>query len=507
MSIELIRQAAENDLLSFIRLVAPHRVLGRVHEDIISWWTAQEANDHQILLMPRDHQKSALIAYRVAWEITRNPAVTVLYISATSTLAEKQLYFIKNILSCKQYRRYWPEMINQEEGKREKWTEREISIDHPIRKQEGIRDSTVFTAGLTTTITGLHFNIAVLDDAVIKENAYTEEGRNKVKEQYSLLSSIETTGAREWVVGTRYHPKDLYTDLIQMEKDVYDKDGNLIERVAVYDVKQFEVEDIGDGTGQFLWPRQQRTDGKWFGFDANILAQKRAKYLDRTQYRAQYYNDPNDPSSAFIDRSRFQYYLKTSIANHYGDWYYKDKKLNIYASIDFAFSKRKGADYTSIVVIGVNSDNLILILDIDRFKTDKISEYFKHIKDLHVKWGFRKLRAEVTVAQLVIVRELKDYIQRDGLYISVDENRPRGDKRERISSILEPRYDNLSIFHYKGGNCEILEEELLLEHPPHDDVKDALAAVVEIAIPPAHRRYRGQERQKIIYHPKFGGVA
>jgi len=56
-----------------------------------------------MLLMPRDHQKSTLVAYRVAWEITRDPSVTVLYISATSGLAEKQLKFIKDILDHPKY--------------------------------------------------------------------------------------------------------------------------------------------------------------------------------------------------------------------------------------------------------------------------------------------------------------------------------------------------------------------------------------------------------------------
>jgi ribosomal protein L14 len=349
----------------------------------------------------------------------------------------------------------------------------------------------------------------VLDDVVIKENAYTAEGRNKVKEQYSLLASIETTGAREWIVGTRYHPKDLYTDLIQMEKDVYNKAGELVEMVPVYEVMQRQVEDMGDGSGQFLWPRQQRTDGKWFGFDNNILAGKRAKYLDKTQYRAQYYNDPNDPAGDFIDRSKFQYYTQSHVVNHYGDWYYKEDKLNVYASIDFAFSKKSRADYTSIVVIGINKNNSIFILGIDRFKTDKISDYFKHIRELHIKWGFRKLRAETNVAQKVIVRELKDYIQKDGLYLSVDENSPsrhNGSKEERIAAILEPRYDNMGIWHYRGGNCEILEEELILAHPPHDDIKDALAAVVEIAVPPLNRSSLHKVERKVSYHPKFGGA-
>src|SRR5690606_25459484 len=195
---------AEADLLTFIRLVHPHRVLGSIHEELIRWWCRQYAKSHQLTLLPRDHGKSAMIAYRVAWEITRNPAVRILYISSTANLAEKQLKFIKDILTSKIYRRYWPEMVNEDEGKREKWTSTEISVDHPKRKAETVRDPTIFTAGLTTGIVGMHCDIAVLDDVVVGDNASTQEGRSKVKTQYSFLSSIEGTGAREWVVGTRY---------------------------------------------------------------------------------------------------------------------------------------------------------------------------------------------------------------------------------------------------------------------------------------------------------------
>ena len=120
---DTIRIAAERDLFTFIKLVAPHRVLGSIHEDLIRWWLRDEAKNHQLCLLPRDHQKSTMVAYRVAWEITRNPALTVLYISSTANLAEKQLKFIKDIFTSKIYRRYWPQMVLSEEGKRAKWSE------------------------------------------------------------------------------------------------------------------------------------------------------------------------------------------------------------------------------------------------------------------------------------------------------------------------------------------------------------------------------------------------
>lgn len=506
-----IRELAEADLETFIRLIHPKRVLGSVHVELMKWWYRDEAKSHQLTLLPRDHQKSAMIAYRVAWEITRNPAVRVLYISSTANLAYKQLKFIKDILTSDIYRFYWPDMVNPDEGKREKWTEAEIAVDHPTRKAENVRDPTVFTAGLTTGITGMHCDIAVLDDVVVIENAYTEEGRTKVRSQYSLLSSIEGADAKEWVVGTRYHPKDLYSDMTSMEYEEFNEQGEIVATVELYEKFERAVEDRGDGTGQFLWPRQQRSDGKWFGFDEKVLAKKRAQYLDRMQFLAQYYNNPHDPDGAGVSKDAFQYYDRAYLSRNNGNWYFKQARLNIFAAIDFAFSTKAKADYTSIVVVGIDNQQNYYVLDIERFKTGKISEYFQKILALHQKWDFRKLRAEVTAAQQVIVDDIKqNYIRTHGLALAIEDHRPtraQGSKTERIDAILNSRYDNRQIWHYMGGNCQILEEELVTTNPPHDDVKDALASAVEIAIAPA-TQYRPQTKTGFAAtaHSRFGGI-
>lgn len=488
-------------------------MVAQIHEDIIRWWYRPDAKDNQLTLIPRDHAKSWLVAMRCVHRIVRQPDVRILYISSTSGLAEKQLKLIKDIMTSDAFTYYWPEYINKDEGKREKWTTSEMAIDHPKRKAEGIRDSTVFTGGLTTSLTGFHCDVAVLDDVVVKENAYTEEGRNKVAEQYSLLASIEAAESEEWVVGTRYHPKDLYDSLANMQEDIFNKDGEVIRREHVYEVFERQVEDKGDGTGNFLWPRMQRKDGKWFGFDREILARKRAQYVDKTQFRAQYYNDPNDPSEAKVRRDRFQYYEKNFLSLNNGYWHYRGNRLNVYAAIDFAFSTKKNADYTSIVVVGIDPHGAIYVLDIERFKTNKISEYFKAIVDLQVKWNFRKIRAEVSVAQEVIVEDLKDnYIRPNGLSLSIDTHRPtrsQGSKEERMAAVLEPRYDSMTIWHYRGGNCELLEEELLLQNPPHDDIKDSLAAAIEICVPPAAQRFKnpGDKGNNLVFHSRFGGIS
>ena len=502
-----IRESAEADLEVFIKLVAPHLLLGDVHRELIQWWSREEAKNNQLTLLPRGHLKSKLVAYRTAWWITKHPETTILYVSATADLAEKQLYAIKQIIDSPIYRRYWPEMINPEEGKREKWAVAEIAVDHPKRKLEGIRDATCKAVGLTSNTTGFHADVVVLDDIVVPGNAYTEDGRDKVAAAYSQLASIENPGAYEWVVGTRYHPKDIYDTMVSMKETLYGEDGDLISEDEVYELFQRVVET----NGEFLWPKQAREDGKKFGFDDKELARIKAKYVDATQFYAQYYNNPNNSENSRVSADKFQYYERSFLQNREGDWYFKDRKLNIYAAIDFAFSLRKQADFTALAIVGVDSQGNYYVLEIDRFKTDRIVEYFNHIVSAWQKWGFRKIRAEVTVAQQTIVKELKEsYLKPNGIPLSIDEFRPTrhmGDKSERVGAILEPKYDNLQIWHYRGGNCQSLEEELVMVHPPHDDIKDALANAISIAIIPRQHVSGFNLGKNVVTHSRFGGVA
>jgi len=511
MNKEEIKARAEADLEFFIRLVSPLEHMGQCHQEVIQWWTRPDAKSHQLLLFPRDHGKSRYIAYRVVWELTRNPTLRVLYISATSNLAEKQLNFMKGILLSKVYRRYWPNMVHELEGRRKKWTGTEIELDHPLREEHNVRDPSIFCAGLTTGITGMHCDIAVLDDIVVHENAYTEEGRRKVRSQYSLLSSIEGADAREWVVGTRYHPRDLYGSLLGMKEEIYDEHGDVAGEESIYEVLERAVEDIGDGTGEFLWPRTQRKDGAWFGFNQQVLAKKRGQYLDRMQFRAQYYNDPNDPDVRPVDYDKFQYYDKKHLKLENGYWFMKGKRLNLVASMDFAYSLKKTADYSVIIVIGVDEDNNIYVLDIERFKTDSIKEYFQELLNMSNRWGFKLLRAETNAGQQAIVRSLKeDYFAPHGLSIRVEEvkrNRHEGTKKERVDSILIPRYDNMQVYHYRGGNTQLLEDELVTSNPSHDDLKDALATAIEGVVRPQRRLRQRSESEQIVFHPRFGGRA
>jgi len=510
-----VREQAKEDLYFFACLVNPGYMCGRVHREIFLWMQdynlfgqGGDMTSNKLIMLPRAHLKSHMVATWCAWIITRHPEVTMLYVSATAELAITQLYAIKNILGSTVYQRYFPEYIDPQEGKRDKWSSTKISIDHVKRRKEGIRDATVSTAGLTTNTTGWHADIVVADDLVVPENAYTEEGRDSVSRKASQFTSIRNAGGFTMACGTRYHPSDIYAAWKVQHYEVYDDEGTKVDMAPVWEVKEYAVET----DNLFIWPRVVRPDGKAFGFDIQVLARIRAEYSDKVQFYAQYYNDPNDPSSDRITHDKFQYYNPRLLTRDGSKWSYNGHRLNIFAAVDFAFSLNKNADYTAIVVIGVDYRGDIFVLDIDRFKSDKVIQYFNHIKELHSKWGFNKLRAEVTAAQKVIVNGIKDYIKEFGLRLPVEDYRPsgrEGSKEQRIQATLEPLYDNLKVWHHEGGWTSVLEEEVVQARPAHDDIKDALTSAIEMATPPA--KPMGKSIQDFLSSNKqlsrFGGYS
>lgn len=478
-TVTLVRTLCEESFYDYIRTVAPYAVMGQVHKDFCEFLQHNPDKASYLLgLLPRGHRKSFIIGMYCCWRIMKNPAITILYYSSTTDLAEKQLRSIKQTLESKLHQKLWPDLIDPVEGNREKWSASEICVDDPIRAKEGIRDSTVATAGLTTTTTGAHADLIILDD-LVEPNNNNSAGRKLVEERYSQMQSILNAGGMIVAVGTRYDPKDLYDHLLNTYEEQYDHDGNLIGKKKSWSVFQREVEK----DGEFLWPRTKRSDGKAFGYNMQELARIKGSYIDKSQFYAQYYNDPNRLGASKYSNN-FVYYEKEKLQESGGKWTISGKRLNLFAAIDFAYSLSDSADSSCIAVVGETADKLYYILELDRFKTDRIRDYFDHVSRLHSKYHFKKLRGEATVAQSVIVKYMKDQLASQGTPLQIEEYKPIKDKEERMNAVLRPLYEENRIFHYKGGNCELLEAELLAAKPEHDDIKNAVADAIEIATPP-----------------------
>lgn len=499
-----IRDLALNRFEAFISLVAPYQLLGSCHK-ALSHWIEQNESENKLILWPRDHGKSRFAAFYTAWQICRNPAVTIIYGSATAEKAEEQLRFIKNILSSPVVRKYFPGLVNEKEGHRTAWNATNIIVDHPLRMSEGVIDSTVMTCGLEKTITGKHCAVLVLDDIVVPENN-TIQGRKIVNSWVAQAASITSADSHIFAVGTRYHPKDAYNVMVSMVYRVEREDGEFDESKALFMVNQSDVE----ADGEYLWPRQQRKDGAWFGFNPEILARKRAVYEangEITQFYAQYYNDPNDRSTAPISRDMFQYYDRSQLEFSYGSWELDGKPLYTYLSVDLAATVGEASDFSVLCVGAIDTLGNRYVIHIDRFKTDKMSVVQQRIAELYNKYVFKKGRIEAVGGFRLVAQDLADRLQDKGIRIPWDLYIPPNydGKIARIHAILEPLYQSGAVYHYRGGNTQVLEDELVSINPAHDDAKDAWAMCCDLMEMPRQRLHRNQNI--VQFNSRFGGVS
>jgi phage terminase large subunit-like protein len=337
----------------------------------------------------------------------------------------------------------------------------------------------------------------ILEKSKVKSKKKSKLLQSLVRKSEELLKEAEEEEAKAKEEEEEEAIKEILKEVDEPEAEPDSNEQGIID-----------AEDITDDLDSEL---QEQVLAKAFGFDPQILARIRAEYSDMTQFYAQYYNNPNDPEECRIRPDKFQYYERSFLKNINDRWWINDQPLSVFAGIDFAFSTKRKADYTALAVVGIDPSNNYYVLEIIRFKSDRIADYFDAIAQAYRKWGFRKIRCEVTVAQAVIVRDLKEnYIKPQGLSLIVDEHRPtrnEGSKEERIASTLEPKYDNLQVWHYKGGNIQALEEELILQKPPHDDCKDALTAAMDICVAPMKTKATPtRSSTNVIYHNRFGGV-
>ena len=79
-------------------------------------------------------------------------------------------------------------------------------------------------------------------------------------------------------------------------------------------------------------------------------------------------------------------------------------------------------------------------------------------------------------------------------------------KFARVNGILEPLYQSGAIYHYRGGNCQVLEDELISVNPLHDDTKDSWAMCIDLMVKPLQRRNK-PTNNVLQFHNRFGGVA
>ncbi len=335
-----------------------------------------------------------------------------------------------------------------------------------------------------TRIGGKRPNIILLDDIENDENVESKEAREKLKNWFfnAVIPAVNPNNFEIDFIGTPIHQDALLINLLEGRGD----DDFF---------KQYEFKFIQLPAAEVL------TAGMIRGNDDTPLISAwsdrfTAKFL-RTMYGL-YASQHKTPSfwqefmlqiapkeNLLFDTSKLRRYRAEDIKKQLG-------KLTYYISVDLAISERSTADYTVLVVVGVNDNNDWFLIDGFMQRgikpDDTIDKIFQYVK------MYRPY--SVVLEKVAFQTSMKTFIEREmtlrGIYFSVDMvSRPQH-KNSKLSVIksLQPIV-NMGKLWIPEKYLQTLTEELINEMSmitddkilaKHDDVIDAIAQLTLVNI-------------------------
>jgi len=230
-------KAALSDWRIFVTDVLGYQ-LRDFHED---WFRHQDENQQTLLLAPRGHGKSTICnAAFVLWRLVNNRNLRILIVSKTGRQAELFLDEIKQHMEKNPVFRYlFGDWVQGDE-----WTTVQIRIPRDLIAKE----PTITAFGVGGSLPTWHFDLIIADDLHDLWNSRTPGQRQVVWDwlQSTVVPTLMPNGELH-IIGTRWHPDDVYGRLEAISEDAETEDGYVVwKAVAVID----------DDTQTVLWPEE-----------------------------------------------------------------------------------------------------------------------------------------------------------------------------------------------------------------------------------------------------------
>lgn len=435
-------QQARNNLIDFEIATNPryipadhHRVIARELEKIEVFGD----RDYKVLIVtvPPRHGKSQQCSIDFpAWYLGRNADREIITVSYSAELALDFGGKTRNVVDGEAYKLIFPDVkLKSDEQAKAKWrTEKEGSYT---------------SVGVGGAITGRGANILLFDDPIKnREEAESEVYREKVWQFFTstAFTRLEPKGVVV-VILTRWHLDDLAGRIL--------KHSDLKKRCKVIHFPAINEQ------GQPLWPERyslealeeiKRTIGP---YDWQALYQGNPVLTENQEFKPQWIRRISDEAVSMMNTRNI-------------------------LTIDTAMSKRTQADSTGFCENRINQENFW------HFKAWRAKigpeELVDNIFSLHEQNRYEKIGIEKTA----YLDGLKPYLdseqrKRNRFLPIVELKHNQTQKEVRIRGLI-PRYASQSIFHI-DGRCNDLEEEMMnFPVGMTDDVLDACAYQLQIAI-------------------------
>lgn len=322
-------------------------VLGRA--DAIHPWIYDRCRDVErepegvLDLWSRGHYKSTVITLAGAvQEILRDPDVTIGIFSNVLALSKKFVKQIQRALEAPALVQLFPDILHTRPPLRN-WSAQEGLI---VKRKSNPKEPTVQAAGLVDgQPIGAHYALRIYDDIVTPDSVSTPEQIAKTTEAWELSLALGASeGGRAWYCGTRYHPDDTYSVLLERKV--------LKERRRV----------CYDAAGKSVLMQPEKLD-------------KLRRDMGERTFSAQMLQNP----------------ISAGVRLFRDEWFHTLEKMpdrstmNVYIVIDSANAKRKSSDYTDMKVVGLGRDVNYYMLDAVRDRMN-LAERTRCLFDLVERW-------------------------------------------------------------------------------------------------------------------------
>ena len=346
-AVHLVIAKARTSFLAYYHLFNPQGVgrpiiLGDLHRFLIS--LVQDVFDgtghrNNAVSVPPQHGKSTLLAVEAAtWLLGVSPTIAIALTSFSHSLVTKFSKAIRERLQSELYQLIFPGVLPKDgSNKMDEWeTDTGGSV---VAKSSGSK------------LTGRRVDWLILDD-VHPGRAEAESPilRKKVIDWYTAdcLTRLHPD-ARQFLIGTRFHPKDLIGHLRSedymsrlREEGHEDRIFNYVSLPAI--AIEGEPDALGRQPGEALFPEER---------PLSFLSATRSQ-LPGYEWDSQYQQRPRAVSSAHVDVSQLVYISPEDVP-----W---DSIDEIVRGWDTALSERQLADFTAGALSGIDKDSGILYI-------------------------------------------------------------------------------------------------------------------------------------------------
>jgi len=543
------------DLLGFR---GGRKSFGKFHYELTDFLTqAQRTEDvdnrRRLILAPRGHLKSTVCSVLyVLWRVYRNPDIRILVGTNLKRLSrafirELRQYFEDGWLQANVWnkrphvegalvpalsaadRRKRGNMRNTKELYEDEglatltddskliWSMEALQVIRPTMMKE----PTIQTVSIGTTVTGDHYDLLILDDIVDFDNSRTGDKAENILEWTRDLESvldprqehtytynpivttggckvvgknkvefIDYVGDEAVILGTRYFQWDYY--------------GYLLEEQEYLGIKSF-IRNIyvngTDDTDGYLWAER---------FDGKVVENIKRRLNSFRRFASQYLNRIVTDDEQLLPPEQVQYFHPAAVdvlddghvtINKDG---YK-VRVKPMLVVDPAVSQKKTADNTVLSVGGYDSDKNLYIFDVKAGRFTP-SETIKHLFGLADKYKLSAVTLETVGGFALLVYQVRDAFKQYRP-IAIREYRPKGDKQGRITSMLEPHWTNKTIFmqSYLAIHPELKDELDSFPLSKHDDILDTFAIICELAAPAKKDGTKRSFTPRRTYNVRYGG--